>query len=62
MYQVKKRNGQIVDFELSKISDAISKAFAAKNVAQNPDVIDMLSLKVTADFSDKIHDGEEHAQ
>ena len=57
MYQVKKRNGQIVNFELSKISDAISKAFAAKNVAQNPDVIDMLSLKVTADFSSKVHDG-----
>jgi len=38
MYQVKKRNGQIVNFELSKISDAISKAFAAKNVAQNSKV------------------------
>ena len=29
MYQVTKRDGQVVDFEISKISDAITKAFVA---------------------------------
>ena len=50
MYQVKKRNGQIIDFDISKISDAITKAFEAKQKPYNKDVIDMLALKVTADF------------
>ncbi len=57
MYQVKKRNGQIIDFDISKISDAITKAFEAKQKPYNKDVIDMLALKVTADFMDKIADG-----
>ncbi len=57
MYQVKKRNGQIVEFNLSKISNAIKLAFDAKNTPYNNDVIDMLALKVTADFKDKVIDG-----
>ena len=57
MYQVKKRNGQIIDFKLSKISQAIIGAFTELNKPYTDDVIDMLSLKVTADFMDKIHDG-----
>ena len=57
MYSVRKRDGQIVEFNLSKISKAISLAFDAKGKPYNEDIIDMLSLKVTADFSDKIVDG-----
>ena len=57
MYSVRKRDGQIVEFNLSKISKAISLAFDAKGKAYNEDIIDMLALKVTADFSDKIVDG-----
>ena len=54
MYQVKKRNGQIIEFNLSKITTAIRKAFEAKNKPSSDDVIELLALKVTADFMDKI--------
>ncbi len=57
MYQVKKRNGQIIEFNLSKITDAIRKAFESKNKPSSDDVIELLALKVTADFMDKITDG-----
>ncbi|MBQ8434029.1 MAG: ribonucleoside triphosphate reductase, partial [Clostridia bacterium] len=57
MYSVRKRDGKIVEFNLSKIGRAISLAFDAKGKPYNEDIIDMLSLKVTADFSDKIVDG-----
>ena len=57
MYQVRKRNGQIIEFNLSKISKAITAAFEAKNKPYTQDVIDLLALKVTSDFMDKVHDG-----
>ena len=57
MYQVKKRDGKVADFNLQKISAAISKAFEAQEVETHPDIIDMLALKVTADFTTKIKDG-----
>ncbi|MBQ3195875.1 MAG: ribonucleoside triphosphate reductase [Clostridia bacterium] len=56
MYQVMKRNGKTVDFELSKIAAAIAKAFDAKEINYNRDTIDFLALKVTADFQPKIKD------
>jgi len=31
MYQVVKRDGAVVDFNISKISEAIKKAFEAQN-------------------------------
>ena len=58
MYQVVKRDGKVTDFNLSKISTAITKAFEATNKAYNADIIDLLALKVTADYQDKIHDGQ----
>ena len=57
MYQVVKRDGKIVEFNLSKISTAITRAFEATHKEYNPDIIDLLALKVTADYQDKIHDG-----
>ena len=57
MYQVAKRDGEIVDFNLSKISIAIEKAFKAQGKAYNQDIIDLLALKVTADFASKVRDG-----
>ena len=57
MYSVQKRDGKIVDFSISKISDAIKKAFEAEKKEFNQDIIDFLALKVTADFSSKIKDG-----
>ena len=50
MYQVVKRNDKVVDFDLSKISAAIRKAFDAQSKQYNDNVIDFLALKVTADF------------
>ena len=57
MYQVVKRNGAISDFNISKISTAIRKAFDSQDKQYNQDIIDLLALKVTADYQDKIHDG-----
>ena len=56
MYQVVKRDGKVVDFDLSKISAAIQKAFEATESQYTPDIIDFIALKVTADFQDKIKD------
>ena len=58
MYQVIKRDGKIVDFNLSKISNAMVLAFNACDKQYNQDVIDFLALKVTADFEPKIKDGK----
>ena len=54
MYKVKKRNGNLVNFEINKISEAIKKAFSASNIAYDDDIIDFLSIKVTSDFKNKI--------
>ncbi|MBQ3870055.1 MAG: ribonucleoside triphosphate reductase [Clostridia bacterium] len=58
MYRVVKRDGKIVDFNISKISEAIRKAFEAQNRQYNDDIIDMLALKVTAAYEPKIKDGQ----
>ena len=54
MYRVVKRDGKIVDFDISKISAAIIKAFEALEKQYHSSVIDLLALKVTADFESKI--------
>ena len=58
MYQVVKRDGKTTDFNISKISSAIRKAFEAQNKEYNEDIIDLLALKVTSDYSVKIADGK----
>ena len=58
MYEVVKRDGKIVDFNINKIADAIKKAFDATKTEYNDSVIDFLALKVSADFLPKIHDGK----
>ena len=58
MYNVIKRDGKIVEFNISKISNAIVLAFKACEKQYNQDVIDFLALKVTADFEPKIKDGK----
>ncbi len=57
MYQVKKRDGKVVEFDLAKISDAITLAFEAQEKQVHPQIIDFLALKVTADFEPKIKEG-----
>ena len=56
MYQVVKRDGKTVSFDISKISAAIKKAFDSIEKPYDDNVIDFISLKVTADFSQKIKD------
>ena len=58
MYQVTKRDGATAEFDIIKIKNAITKAFEAQNRQYHPSVIDLLALKVTADFEPKIHDGK----
>ncbi|MBQ7140885.1 MAG: ribonucleoside triphosphate reductase [Bacilli bacterium] len=56
MYKVRKREGKIVPFDITKITDAIIKAFEAEDKKYDESVIDFLALKVTADFENKIVD------
>lgn len=57
MFRVVKRDGEIADFDLEKIGDAIAKAFEATQMEYNKDMVDLLGLRVTADFQKKIRDG-----
>lgn len=54
LYQVIKRDNSVAEFDISKISVAISKAFEACEKQSHPSVIDLLALKVTSDFEPKI--------
>ena len=56
MYKVRKREGKIVPFEISKIADAITKAFEAEAKNYDENIVDFLALKVTSDFESKIKD------
>ena len=58
MYQVIKRDGSIVPFDISKIAVAITKAFEAQEKQFTPNIIDFLSLKVTSDYESKISDDQ----
>ena len=58
MYQVVKRDGTIADFTISKISTAITMAFEATHKQYTPEIIDLLALRVTADYADKVKDGQ----
>ncbi|ROR28264.1 ribonucleoside-triphosphate reductase class III catalytic subunit [Mobilisporobacter senegalensis] len=56
MINVVKRDGEIAEFHLSKITGAITKAFNATEKMYNEDIINLLSLRVTADFQTKVKD------
>ena len=56
MYQVVKRDGKIAEFDIQKICTAIMQAFTAQNKQFNPSTIELLALKVTADFEPKIRE------
>ena len=58
MYKVIKRDGQVAEFDIRKISVAITKAFDAVQKQYHPGVIDLLALQVTANFEPKIKDGK----
>ncbi|MBQ7065268.1 MAG: ribonucleoside triphosphate reductase [Lachnospiraceae bacterium] len=62
MLQVIKRDGEIVAFDLTRIGDAIMKAFHATNMEFTNDIVDLLSLRVTADFQEKVKEGQVHIE
>ncbi len=57
MFQVIKRDGKTVKFELGKISNAMRKAFEVTGMEYNDDILELLSLRVTADFQPKVREG-----
>lgn len=60
--QVIRRNGEKADFTLTKIGDAIMKAFHATQMSYTNDIIDLLALRVTADFQSKVRNGGVHVE
>jgi len=62
MINVIKRDGQVAEFNLKKISDAISKAFVATETFYTDEIINLLSLRVTAHFQKKIKDKKIHVE
>ena len=54
MYKVKTREGKTVDFDIERIKSAIRRAFEATETEYNDDVLDLLALKVTANFQSNI--------
>ncbi|MCQ2422463.1 MAG: ribonucleoside triphosphate reductase [Lachnospiraceae bacterium] len=57
MIQVAKRDGELREFDLQKICSAIEKAFVATKKAYTEDIINLLALRVTSEFQDKIKEG-----
>ena len=62
MFNVIKRDGEKADFNLRKISEALTKAFEATKKAYTSDIIELLSLRVTADFNEKIKEQLVHVE
>ena len=57
MFQIIKRDGKVVEFDLSKISGAIEKAFIAQKREYNSQIIDMLALNAVSDAEKKAENG-----
>ncbi|MFP4698449.1 MAG: ribonucleoside triphosphate reductase [Eubacteriales bacterium] len=62
MFEVVKRDGEVTNFDLMKIKEAITKAFNATRKSFNDAILDMLVLRVTADFQEKISDHLIHVE
>ncbi len=58
MFSVVKRDGELADFNIAKINDAIMKAFNACEKQYTNDMIDLLALRVTADFQPKMKENK----
>ena len=54
MLRIRKRDNSIEEFNISKIENAIERAFMAEHKFYNQDIIQMLALRVTADFNPKV--------
>lgn len=58
MIRVIKRDGEVASFDMGKISDAIERAFQATEMSYTGEIIDLLTLRVSANFQSKIKDGK----
>ncbi len=58
MINVVKRDGEVAEFNLTKITEAIKKAFKATEKEYSKEILELLSLRVTADFQSKMKDGQ----
>ena len=54
MLQVAKRDGSTVPFDLKKIENALERAFTAEHKEVTADIIELLALRVTSVFNDKV--------
>src|SRR5574344_787368 len=54
MYKVKKRNGEVVEFDIKKIEQAVEKAFDSVNHETTPDVLELIALRSASDFEHKV--------
>ena len=57
MYKVIKRDEQVVVFDIAKITEAIERAFQSLEKQYHISTIELLALRVTADFESKIKEG-----
>ncbi len=62
MYNVIKRDGKVASFDIKKIEVAITKAFDAKETAYNENIIELLALRVTANFQNKVKNDLVHVE
>ncbi|MBO4338123.1 MAG: ribonucleoside triphosphate reductase [Lachnospiraceae bacterium] len=62
MLNVVKRNQSVAQFDLGKIKDAVMKAFVATDMQYTNDIIDLLALRVTADFQEKVKENQIHIE
>jgi len=56
MLKVMKRDGAEADFELSKVKEAMKKAFTATEKYYTDSIVELLALRVASDFKDKMKD------
>ena len=56
MFQLRKRDGKLEEFDIKKIESAIEKAFLASEKAYTHEIIELIALKSTAYFNEKIKD------
>ncbi len=57
MLRVRKRNGNIVSFDIAKIESALKRAFEDVRKESSKDVIELLALRVVSNFLGKTKDG-----
>jgi len=62
MINVVKRDGQVAEFNLKKISEAITKAFKATEKFYTEEIISLLALRVTSDFQSKVKEETIHVE